>query len=49
MKPWHPGSGNLAVELSNSEKQEANEWVNRMFVKVEGKYYPFQDFIDYLK
>jgi len=49
MKPWHPGSGNLAVELSDSEKQEANEWVNRMFVKVEGKYYPFQDFIDYLK
>jgi len=49
MKSWHPDGGNLAVELSESEKQEANEWANNMFKKVEGKYYPFQDFFDYLK
>ena len=44
--PWSPGRGNLAVELKDSEKKEANEWVTKMFEDVEGKYYPFQDILD---
>lgn len=44
--PWSPGRGNLAVELKDSEKEEANEWVTKMFEDVEGKYYPFQDILD---
>jgi len=44
--PWSPGRGNLAVELKDNEKEEANEWVEKMFKEVEGKNYPFQDILD---
>lgn len=49
MRPWYPDGGDLAIQLSKNEKQEANDLVSRMFEKIEGKYYPFQDIYNNLK
>jgi len=39
MRPWRPGMGNLASDLSDEEKQEAVRWVKQIFIEVEGNGY----------
>lgn len=37
--PWRPGSGNTISSLSENDRQEATQWVKRMFIEVEGETY----------
>ena len=37
MRPWRPGSGNLASNLSDTECEEATRWVECIFREFEGE------------